>query len=110
MNELEKIAATLQLAADDLSDDTLATTAIRALLIVTAAKLQAVTHYNFIPHKHPTGKFVALYNDGSGAGLFEYKDGELFDGNGDECDPDCLDDYLYWAPVPQHYTYWGEDE
>lgn len=54
-------------------------------------------------------KFVALYNDGSGAGLFFRDDnGDYFD---DGLDPSCdeaLDDYLLWIPLPDDFKLWGE--
>ena len=60
----------------------------------------------------PRGRFVALYDDGSGASLFVW-DGHLFDAEGDDhgvMDGEDLEDWLYesghwcWTALPEGYA------
>ena len=60
------------------------------------------------------GRFVALYDDGSGAALFVWgDDGHLLDADGDDhgvMDREELDDWLYetghwcWTALPEGYA------
>ena len=62
----------------------------------------------------PRGRFVALYDDGSGAALFVWgDDGHLLDADGDDhgvMDREELDDWLYetghwcWTALPEGYA------
>ena len=63
----------------------------------------------------PNGtKFVALYDDGSGAKLFMVdKDGMLFDGYGIDYGetPDCIlmdFGYSHWIALPKTFKIWFE--
>lgn len=55
-------------------------------------------------------KFVTLYLDGSGAGMYlrdEY--GKYYDEEGHEMFPEYLEDnFLMWAYIPDQYTFWSE--
>ena len=62
----------------------------------------------------PRGRFVALYDDGSGAALFVWgDDGHLLDAEGDDLgvmDGEDLEDFLYesghwcWTALPEGYA------
>ena len=61
------------------------------------------------------GKFIATYNDGSGATLFQLKKGKLTmheekysAGHFEKVAVDVLDDFLYWIPLPDNFKFWGE--
>jgi hypothetical protein len=61
-------------------------------------------------------KFFAIFNDGSGGGLYIRLDNDL-DGNmaflnaeGDHCSELNMDDYLYWFEVPDKVKFWFEDK
>lgn len=59
------------------------------------------------------GKFVALYNDGSGAELFVALDkNELMDCEGDTSIKlsTLSDSFSHWYPVPDEYEFWFESE
>ena len=58
----------------------------------------------------PTGhKFVALFNDGSGAKLFLKDDyGQIYDVQMEPCPLDVLDDFSHWELIPDNYKFWGE--
>jgi len=61
------------------------------------------------------GKFVALYNDGSGASLFVcvYDDrNELsyFDCEGEKYYEECMGNYSSWIPLPDTYNFWKEEQ
>ena len=55
-------------------------------------------------------RFVALYNDGSGARLFEIIKGELFEAEGGDepCHGEELDNYFYWALLPDDFKFWSD--
>lgn len=59
-------------------------------------------------------KFIALYNDGSGASLFQMKENEkIIDTDGVEySDYEVLPEagYWYWLPIPDDYKFWYEKE
>jgi len=80
------------------------------------AALNAVMGLRCLVDDVPTGKFVALYADGSGAGVFCIKDGRLLDSEGDSvCSAggvvehllDC--GYLHWLPLPDDFKIWFEE-
>ena len=59
------------------------------------------------------GRFVALYDDGSGASLFVWGDGHLLDAEGDDhgvMNSEELEDWLYesghwcWSALPEGYA------
>jgi hypothetical protein len=54
------------------------------------------------------GHFVAIFNDGSGAGLFTaLDDGEIVDAEGDYVDKFYLiDNYTLWSYLPLNYKLW----
>ncbi len=57
----------------------------------------------------PTGKFVALYNDGSGATIYQrLENGDLIDSEGELYTDENLDSYLYWIPLPDDFKLWWE--
>lgn len=56
----------------------------------------------------PEGKFVAIFNDGSGARLFMQCDNALLTAEGDHCDPDELNEYSHWIPLPDTFQFWFE--
>lgn len=65
----------------------------------------------------PNGtKFVAIYCDGSSAGIFRTdRDGHLFDAEGEDlsASPDSylLDcDYCYWIELPKTFKLWSEQK
>lgn len=70
---------------------------------------------NNLAHGTPTGKFVALFADGSGANIFFMARDHLFDAEGDEI---CLQidtvevlldcGYFHWLPLPDDYKLWYE--
>jgi hypothetical protein len=62
--------------------------------------------------KPPIGtRFVALFDDGSGASLFECVKDDGFGLHIDDLavyyDSEALDDYLLWIEVPDDYKFWG---
>lgn len=93
-----------------------------------ATKLDAIRHYvetnredpaqlgtlgfGLFAHKEPpkSSKFVALYNDGSGADIFmRFDDGDYCDEHLTPVDEAIFDDFLYWIILPDAYEFWGED-
>ena len=67
--------------------------------------------YNLMADSYPPRgtKFIALYNDGSGADMFMHTDGGEYIGcSGEECTEENLDHYLLWALVPNDYEFWYE--
>jgi hypothetical protein len=62
----------------------------------------------------PTGNFIALYADGSGAGLFCVTDsGDVLDADGDYvCSSSLVAEdlaesgYSDWLPLPDDYKFW----
>jgi len=58
----------------------------------------------------PTGKFMALYNDGSGGRIYMAIDGGYMDSDGDEIGFDYFLDagYLMWVSIPDIYKLWCE--
>ena len=64
----------------------------------------------FAGHK-PEGKFMALFNDGSGGSVFMAIDGGYMCGEtGDVVDYDWFTDagYSIWVKIPNEYTFWIE--
>lgn len=66
-------------------------------------------------HSIPNGtKFIAIYGDGSGAGLFVITDdGDLWDGEGEKIGnapyQDLMDrGYNYWMQLPSGFKLWFE--
>lgn len=59
--------------------------------------------------KKPEGKFVAFFNDGSGATVFFKTDNGLFDAEGNGHDEADLDSYIFWMPVDEKYKLWFEE-
>lgn len=56
-----------------------------------------------------SGKFVALYADGSGSKLFCLcEGGQLLDAEGDFHDIEDLEDFSHWAALPEDYKMWFE--
>jgi len=59
--------------------------------------------------ERPMGKFVAFFNDGSGASLFMTDDsGETIDSDGDLIGAETLDNYLSWMQLPDDFEFWCE--
>ena len=68
--------------------------------------------------KKPKGKFVALFSDGSGAGLFWRLDDDengmpvICDHDGDQIpEPETFlidSGYSHWLPLPDDYKFWFE--
>ncbi len=59
----------------------------------------------------PTGKFVAFYNDGSGASVFCMTDaGELLNAEGEAYDEAALDNYCQWMPLPDDFRFFFEEK
>lgn len=55
-------------------------------------------------------RFIALYNDGSGAKLFFRSIKGYLDAEGDKNYPDdFLDDYWYWAYLPNNFKFFCEE-
>jgi hypothetical protein len=70
---------------------------------------------NNLTTNSPTGKFVALYADGSGATIYHMVDGELKDAEGGifclehEAVGDLMEvGYFHWMPLPDDYKLWYE--
>jgi len=67
--------------------------------------------FNLMDDTYPPkgSKFVVLYNDGSGADIFtRTDDGEYIGCSGEACTEENMDDFLYWALVPENYEFWYE--
>lgn len=61
----------------------------------------------------PTGKFMALFNDGSGGRIFMAIDGGYMRAEeGDTVDFDYFLDagYLMWVSIPDSYKLWCEND
>lgn len=75
-----------------------------------------LTHGSFYARDKPTGKFVALYADGSGGALFQRVDGPngtdaYIDHDGDEVPVyDCFIDagFSIWVRIHDEYKLWYE--
>jgi len=74
-------------------------------------------HLRSIADDPPRGKFVALFDDGSGASLFRFSGDTLYTEEGGiyapedgETHADVLIDfgYSHWLPLPDDYKVWGE--
>lgn len=74
-------------------------------------------HLRSIADDPPRGKFVALFEDGSGASLFRFSGDTLYTEEGGiyapedgETHADVLIDfgYSHWLPLPDDYKVWGE--
>lgn len=64
----------------------------------------------FVDAPEPGRKFVALYNDGSGARMFFTFDGGVIDCDGDELYGFDLAEQSYglWAYLPDNFEFWCE--
>lgn len=56
----------------------------------------------------PGCKFIALFNDGSGSGMFFRHDGGYIDSDGDEYSDLNLESYDLWIELPQGKEFWCE--
>lgn len=57
----------------------------------------------------PVGcKFIALYNDGSGAAMFWRHDHGYIDGDGDEISEINEESFDLWTELPQDKEFWCE--
>lgn len=66
-------------------------------------------HIKLIVVEKPQGKFIATFNDGSGACIFQVtKLGELYDCEGECCDWENLDDFLHWIPLPDDFMMYSD--
>lgn len=66
--------------------------------------------HTFSEMPDPGRKFIALYNDGSGAAIFFAFDGGVIDSDGDEYYGWSPDDASYdlWAYLPDTVQFWCE--
>ncbi len=67
--------------------------------------------FKLFAHEEPGKgtKFIATFNDGSGACLFMRLDGgDYINSDGDYCHEDIFDSYLYWAELPLSFKLWFE--
>lgn len=82
--------------------------ALSAALAVDGLALQGWRTFEDRPE--PGRKFVALYNDGSGAAIFYAFDGGVIDSDGDEYYGWNPDDASYdlWAYLPDTVEFWCE--
>lgn len=76
-------------------------------------------HLRSIADDPPRGKFVALFDDGSGASLFRFSGDTLYTEEGGiyapedgETHADVLIDfgYSHWLPLPDDYKVWGKHD
>lgn len=59
----------------------------------------------FTPPKD--GSFVALFSDMSGATLFTFVDGVIYDADGNKCDLEYIQtDYSHWFSIPDNFELW----
>jgi len=68
--------------------------------------------WNLIADTPPTkGKFIAIYTDSSGSRFLYFdENGFLHDGDDyDEYPISYLDNFLYWIPLPDNFTFWGDE-
>ena len=67
--------------------------------------------FNLMAEGYPPkgSKFVVLYNDGSGADMIMRLDsGEYIGCAGEDFTDENLDNYLFWALVPEGFEFWYE--
>lgn len=62
--------------------------------------------------KPTAGKFIAFFNDGSGATLFiMFDNGEAMDAEGEQTDLDyIMSEYSSWCKMPDDFRYFFEDK